>query len=581
MKKIRQIIVAGLFVLACSAPGRAMASASMGTNAIVSDSALNINATETLKDRSRADPSEADVAVSEAGRQVRHTIKTFEKLISRTEPVSWDDASGAAAPVVSYNTYMQNLGWQNEVSNGAIGGALGQDLQMEGIRIQLKNAPYAGSISYRTLAQGAGWSPFVSNGALSGTEGGGNRLEAIEMKLTGEMAVRYDVYYRAYAQRFGWLDWSLNGETAGTEGFGYRLEAVEVLLVKKGVTVAGATENRFVKRAEPILSYASYLYNEGWQNPVSNAELSGTAGQTKQLEGLTVQLSSQPYSGSITYRTDVQDYGWLDWVKDGGEAGMPGTGKGLEAIEIALTDEMATQYDVYYQVYVQNIGWLDWAMNGAVAGTEDYGYSLDGIQIQLVPKGGAAPGSLATPFMKKIPEKIAEPEIVEIAETPEIPETVAAPVIPELPVFPSGPDWSVRDGYFKTDYGTQYYVGNSYIIVSLSYQTVWAYIGNDEIVEAPVITGRPSMPTPRGLFYIQPYKASPSVLVGEDYESPVQYWIPFLGNSYGLHDSSWQTSGYGGDLYQYLGSHGCVNTPYYAVETLYYTFPIGTPVVVY
>lgn len=577
MKKIRQIIIAGLFGLACLAPERAIASEGTGTNPIVSDSAFGINVTEILQDRSRAVPSGSEAAVIEAGRQVRHTIKTFEKLISRTEPVSWDDAS-AAAPVVSYQTYMQNRGWQNEVSNGAIGGIIGQELQMESIRIQLKNLPYAGSISYRTLAQGAGWSPFVSNGTLSGTEGVGGRLEAIEMKLTGEMALQYDVYYRAYAQRFGWLDWSLNGETAGTEGFGYRLEAVEVLLVKKGATVAGATENRFVKRTEPLLSYASYLHNEGWQNPVSNAEFSGTAGQTKQLEGLTVQLSSQPYSGSITYRTDVQDYGWLDWVKDGGQAGMPGTGKGLEAIEIALTDEMALQYDVYYQVYVQNIGWLDWAMNGAVAGTEDYGYALDGLQIQLVPKGGAAPGSLATPFMKKIPEKAAEPEV---AETPESPETAAAPALPELPAVPSGPDWNVRDGYFKTDYGTQYYVGSSYIIVSLSYQTVWAYIGNDEIVEAPVITGRPSMPTPRGLFYIQPSKESPSVLIGEDYKSPVQYWIPFLGNSYGLHDSPWQTSGYGGELYQTLGSHGCVNTPYYAVETLYNTFPIGTPVVVY
>ena len=112
---------------------------------------------------------------------------------------------------------------------------------------------------------------------------------------------------------------------------------------------------------------------------------------------------------------------------------------------------------------------------------------------------------------------------------------------------------------------------------------MWAYKGETQIVSAPVITGKPSAnnTTPRGLFYIQPYKQSPSVLIGEDYASPVSFWIPFVGNSIGLHDSPWQTHGYGGDIYLYCGSHGCVNTPYEAVRTLYYSYPVGTPVVVY
>jgi len=568
MKKINQIAIIGLFFLIFLAPERTITAEGIGSNSIVNTSARIINARDSLPGKNLSATPESADWISEAGTEVTHTIKTFEKLISRTEPMGQ-----GTAPVVSYKTYVQNSGWQAPVDNGAISGTTGQDQQLEGVQIRLTGLPYPGSISYRARLQDTGWTSFVSNGSLSGTEGEGKRLEAIEMKLSGEVAVRYDVYYRTYAQTIGWLDWAKNGETAGTEGFGYPLEAVEVLLVKKGDTVAGETENRFVKRIEPVLTYASYIQNEGWQDPVSNAALSGTIEQAKQLEGITIQLSSQPYAGSITYRTSVTDQGWLPWGKDGEQAGMMGNGKGIEAIEIVLNDEMATRYDVYYQVHVQNIDWLDWAMNGATAGTEGYGYALDGIQIQLVPKGEASPGSLATPFMKKIPEKIAETEIPDL-ESPE-------PQIQELPVFPGGPDWSVRNGYFETDYGTQYYVGDSYIVISLSYQTVWAYIGNDEIVEAPVITGRPSMPTPRGLFYIQPYKASPSVLTGEDYESPVQYWIPFLGNSYGLHDASWQTSGFGGELYQYIGSHGCVNTPYSAVETLYHTFPIGTPVVVY
>ncbi|PTQ84562.1 SH3 domain-containing protein [Trichococcus patagoniensis] len=152
-----------------------------------------------------------------------------------------------------------------------------------------------------------------------------------------------------------------------------------------------------------------------------------------------------------------------------------------------------------------------------------------------------------------------------------------------LPTYAKGPDWTVINGYFRSNSGVTYYIGNSYIIVSLSHQSVWAYKGETMLVSAPVITGKPSAnnATPRGLFYIQPFKQSPSVLIGADYASPVSFWIPFVGNMVGLHDSSWQTHGYGGDVYLYYGSHGCVNTPYEAVRTLYYSYPVGTPVVVY
>ena len=152
-----------------------------------------------------------------------------------------------------------------------------------------------------------------------------------------------------------------------------------------------------------------------------------------------------------------------------------------------------------------------------------------------------------------------------------------------LPTYAKGPVWTVINGYFRSNSGVNYYIGNSYIIVSLSHQSVWAYKGETMLVSAPVITGKPSAnnATPRGLFYIQPFKQSPSVLIGADYASPVSFWIPFVDNMIGLHDSPWQTHGYGGDVYLYYGSHGCVNTPYEAVRTLYYSYPVGTPVVVY
>lgn len=69
---------------------------------------------------------------------------------------------------------------------------------------------------------------------MSGTEGEAKRLEAIQIRLTGEMAQRFDVYYRVHAEQFGWLGWAKNGESAGSEGYAKNIEAIEIKLVKKG-----------------------------------------------------------------------------------------------------------------------------------------------------------------------------------------------------------------------------------------------------------------------------------------------------------------------------------------------------------
>ena len=52
-----------------------------------------------------------------------------------------------------------------------------------------------------------------------------------------------------------------------------------------------------------------------------------------------------------------------------------------------------------------------------------------------------------------------------------------------------------------------------------------------------------------------------------------------MGNV-GLHDASWRTE-FGGDIYQWEGSHGCVNMPYEQALVIYSNIDVGTPVVVY
>ena len=128
-------------------------------------------------------------------------------------------------------------------------------------------------------------------------------------------------------------------------------------------------------------------------------------------------------------------------------------------------------------------------------------------------------------------------------------------------------------------------VGGDYIEISISAQTMWCYSNGQLVTSTPVTTGTVSSGygTPTGIYEIA-YKDTNVNLEGNNadgsaYSSPVTFWIPFNGGI-GIHDSSWRSS-YGGDVYLTSGSHGCVNTPYSAVATIYENCYAGEPVVVY
>lgn len=300
-----------------------------------------------------------------------------------------------SSPSISYQTHVQDYGWQSWKSNGEVSGTVGQSKRLEGINIKLSNIN--GSIEYKTHVQDIGWQDWKSNGQMSGTSGQSKRLEAIKVKLSGEAANQYDVYYRVHAQDFGWLDWAKNGESAGTEGYSKRLEGIQIVLVKKGESAPGSTSRPFICK---MIKYQTHVQNIGWQGEKADGEMSGTTGQSLRLEAIKIQLSSS-IDGGIVYKTHVQDYGWLNFVTNGQASGTTGQAKRLEAIQMQLTGNAKNQYDLYYRVHAQNFGWLGWAKNGESAGTAGYSYRLEGIQIVLVPKGGNAPGSTSKHYYNK------------------------------------------------------------------------------------------------------------------------------------------------------------------------------------
>ena len=122
--------------------------------------------------------------------------------------------------------------------------------------------------------------------------------------------------------------------------------------------------------------------------------------------------------------------------------------------------------------------------------------------------------------------------------------------------------------------------GGSYVEVDLSSQKLWLYKDGERIVTTNLVSGSVAEGhrTPTGVYSIYA-KQTDRYLSGEGYRSWVNYWMPFLGG-YGLHDASWRSS-FGGTIYHYDGSHGCVNLPSSAAKKIYNNVSVGTKVILY
>lgn len=122
--------------------------------------------------------------------------------------------------------------------------------------------------------------------------------------------------------------------------------------------------------------------------------------------------------------------------------------------------------------------------------------------------------------------------------------------------------------------------GSTYVEISLSNQQLFLYKDGQKILETNVVTGNTSLGrgTPAGYYTIK-NKTRDTVLRGVDYASHVNYWMPFNGGI-GLHDATWRSS-FGGTIYQYDGSHGCVNMQLDAARITYENVSVGTPVILY
>ena len=124
-------------------------------------------------------------------------------------------------------------------------------------------------------------------------------------------------------------------------------------------------------------------------------------------------------------------------------------------------------------------------------------------------------------------------------------------------------------------------IGNSYVEIDLTNQHLYLFKDGNIVLETDFVSGNMSKPgciTPPGVFGLT-YKTKNAVLRGADYQTPVNYWMPFNGNV-GMHDATWRSS-FGGTIYLTSGSHGCVNLPLDMAAAIYEYVSTGFPIVCY
>ncbi|MBR5047334.1 MAG: peptidoglycan binding domain-containing protein, partial [Eubacterium sp.] len=123
-------------------------------------------------------------------------------------------------------------------------------------------------------------------------------------------------------------------------------------------------------------------------------------------------------------------------------------------------------------------------------------------------------------------------------------------------------------------------IGDSYIDASISDQHLWVVVNGKVTMQSDFVSGDTSKgrDTDKGVYMIEKKQRNYSMR-----ENPVtvSYWLPFnLDLGEGFHDASWR-KGFGGKIYTYNGSHGCINLPPAFAKKLYESMKVGFPVIIH
>ena len=197
-----------------------------------------------------------------------------------------------------------------------------------------------------------------------------NRVNYMNMRYGNE----YQITYNTYVKDEGWKDnWALDGQVSGTQNMSRAIQQIKI------------TSPNFSSKQH--IKYKVHVEDYGWMNYKKDGNTVGVQG--KKIEAIKINLVNIP-GYNITYRVHVQDIGWMDWVKNGKMAGTTGKNKAIEAIEIKIEKSTGLgvknptkNADITYRAHIQDIGWSQWGYDGDMIGTTGKSKQLEALTINV------------------------------------------------------------------------------------------------------------------------------------------------------------------------------------------------------
>lgn len=130
-------------------------------------------------------------------------------------------------------------------------------------------------------------------------------------------------------------------------------------------------------------------------------------------------------------------------------------------------------------------------------------------------------------------------------------------------------------------------IGKTYIEVDLSNQQLWYYENGEEKYTCYIVSGQTTSAartTLEGVYKLWSKEANfrmkSSNADGETWDTTCHFWNNVSICGIGLHDSTWRGA-FGGEIYKWNGSHGCINMPYEGAKYIYDNVEFDTPCVMY
>ena len=185
------------------------------------------------------------------------TPSTEETPTEPGDPSTGEDPAkpftAPAGATLTYRTRARYKKWEKKYKpQGNLSGSVNKKRTLEAVQMKLKSS-VSGKIQYRVHTYKYGWSAYKTNGKTAGRKGG--KLDQIQIRLTGELAKKYDIYYRVRVRTDnGWTNWAKNGESAGAIHYARFIEALQVVLTEKDAGAPGDVANIKSDREGPLIT---------------------------------------------------------------------------------------------------------------------------------------------------------------------------------------------------------------------------------------------------------------------------------------------------------------------------------------